>query len=540
MARRRRHHDDSSVTNDHDDGGGDDVKKAKQSGRGCCDGMVLVCDMDSTLVERPQSGLYPTLKESPCYEPVLQWLRDGGCILLNTTAHTRARRQFWDHIPPQYRRAGQVAMATCTGAAFVTGHCDSGDIVYSKDYIRSAVSGGTCLTPQQVAFVKPRILAILRKLYTDMAADPALIHLLSDKYQEPFSRLCARIAEHPGGADAVVTEELITTPGAVLCDTNEVLFSCSSVPDAAAIAIAELESGKDGSCSSDNSNSSSNNNNDSSSSGNGNDNNNNSNGSSSSSTDSRRQHLEKSSDANAGVYPSSMTLMGVPRAVADKYFGDLQRLCAQHGIEVSFAPNSVWFFKLGVNKATPIGWLRRSRHGAHIGCVDRADCSNGGSSGCCGVGSHGCDGEHGCCESGCCEATSTADVRQQQTDGSGDCDDGGDCGDGSGVSPYRFCTRPLDVRRALAIGDAPSGNDGPMAEFRRDGMEFVSCAGRVEEVPEDLRALHVGGKEAGTAAFVSALKHQLQKEQGEAGEGGGDTVLLAAAAARAVNALRKH
>jgi hypothetical protein len=63
-------------------------------------GLTLVADMDGTLVERPPSGLYPSLKDGPCYGPVLRWLQGGGRIVLITSAAWRTRRQVARAISP--------------------------------------------------------------------------------------------------------------------------------------------------------------------------------------------------------------------------------------------------------------------------------------------------------------------------------------------------------------------------------------------------------------------------------------------------------
>ena len=58
---------------------------------------------------------------------------------------------------------------------------------------------------------------------------------------------------------------------------------------------------------------------------------------------------------------------------------------------------------------------------------------------------------------------------------------------------------------ALAFGDNPSGNDGPLTEFVDQGMSFVSVAPTPEDCPEHLRGMHVGHLEAGTAACLELM-----------------------------------
>lgn len=47
----------------------------------------------SCQVAKPLTGLYPTLEESPCYEPICRWLNQGGSLAVVTTAGHRAQQQ---------------------------------------------------------------------------------------------------------------------------------------------------------------------------------------------------------------------------------------------------------------------------------------------------------------------------------------------------------------------------------------------------------------------------------------------------------------
>lgn len=63
----------------------------------------------------------------------------------------------------------------------------------------------------------------------------------------------------------------------------------------------------------------------------------------------------------------------------------------------------------------------------------------------------------------------------------------------------------FSYRSAVAFGDNPSGNDAPLAKFRRQGMPFLSVAPSLDECPEYLRDTHVGGLEEGTAAAIELM-----------------------------------
>ena len=73
--------------------------------------------------------------------------------------------------------------------------------------------------------------------------------------------------------------------------------------------------------------------------------------------------------------------------------------------------------------------------------------------------------------------------------------------------PVRYLEKAgrLDLSSALAFGDNPSGNDGPLTEFVEQGMPFVSVAPTLDDCPEHLRGMHVGHLEAGTAACLELM-----------------------------------
>ena len=74
--------------------------------------------------------------------------------------------------------------------------------------------------------------------------------------------------------------------------------------------------------------------------------------------------------------------------------------------------------------------------------------------------------------------------------------------------PLKFLHEAPDCafrfENAVAFGDNPRGNDGPLA-YCSGAMPFVSVSGAAADTPEDLQALWVGHLERGTAAVVAAL-----------------------------------
>eukprot|EP00760_Papus_ankaliazontas_P025715 PhM_4_TR2855/c0_g1_i1/m.92904 len=152
-------------------------------------GMWLVADMDGTLTMAPHraGGWFPPLTESPCYRPVVEWLKQGGRLALLTTAGPRMVQQVWDAIPPNLRANHAVALGGYSGAMLCYGDA-TGDLV---EDVAFRMEMRTCIPHDFV----PRVLDICRnkllKFLDDAAQDPKLIDLLSLKYHEPFRELAA-------------------------------------------------------------------------------------------------------------------------------------------------------------------------------------------------------------------------------------------------------------------------------------------------------------------------------------------------------------
>ena len=74
----------------------------------------------------------------------------------------------------------------------------------------------------------------------------------------------------------------------------------------------------------------------------------------------------------------------------------------------------------------------------------------------------------------------------------------------------------FELSNAIAFGDNPSGNDGPLGQFSLCGsarrvcdntgtMPFFSVAASLEDTPLEHRDLFVGGLEKGTAVVLDVL-----------------------------------
>eukprot|EP00288_Rhodomonas_lens_P017441 CAMPEP_0177692696 /NCGR_PEP_ID=MMETSP0484_2-20121128/1989_1 /TAXON_ID=354590 /ORGANISM="Rhodomonas lens, Strain RHODO" /LENGTH=166 /DNA_ID=CAMNT_0019203427 /DNA_START=148 /DNA_END=645 /DNA_ORIENTATION=+ len=160
----------------------------------------LVADMDSTLVERPATGLFPSLRESPCFEPIIKWLEYGGNLMVITTADDRTFYQVWDCIPRTLRRNKQVLLCVSEGAVLLYGNAE-GDAVLEPRFRSEGAEGGT-LMPEALAEQLCRQLRehVVIPLYQAMQSDRSLmVPLLSGKYQKPIARVLDRL----DGGDAI-------------------------------------------------------------------------------------------------------------------------------------------------------------------------------------------------------------------------------------------------------------------------------------------------------------------------------------------------
>ena len=66
---------------------------------------------------------------------------------------------------------------------------------------------------------------------------------------------------------------------------------------------------------------------------------------------------------------------------------------------------------------------------------------------------------------------------------------------------------------AVALGDKPAGNDAPLTNI--PGVQFLSVASSLQEVPQQLHHCHVGGHESGCALILEELCNLAEEASGE-------------------------
>ena len=432
----------------------------------------IVVDMDSTVVQRPESGLFPTLNESPCLQPLLTSLKYGIGLCVVTTADSRSFWQVWDCIPSELRRDRRVVMSLSEGGCVVYGD-EHGAPQLDQEYENKGIEGGTLMSEE----VCHALLVMLRQavvsIFTAFREDRTLIKSLSTKYQTPFNSFLDRVEKQGQSLDEALTLDVISTPGAIMFETMESLVSVNrpKIPNlkeerkkslvrmklgSKEMSKVQVEGEKDAADESEEDSefeadlqnaqdlvaestplspdaapqSSM---------------------ATSDPSDRRVSSSETSPPAvSAASVPlprpcaiaaasglkgaGSISVMGMPRRICSEHYRPFAAAFEALGVVTSEAPNSLWIRKKGVDKATPLQWLA----------------------------SH---------------------------------------------AEYNF-----SFESAVAFGDSPHSNDMPLSLL--PPMPFVSVAADVSVVPAHVH-FHVGGLEYGTAIILRRMLETVEKEEME-------------------------
>uniref|UniRef100_A0A6B2LLR6 Uncharacterized protein n=1 Tax=Arcella intermedia TaxID=1963864 RepID=A0A6B2LLR6_9EUKA len=174
--------------------------------------------MDSTLVARPPSGLFPTLQESPCFSPLLEALRQGQGLVVVTTASRRAFHQIWECIPATLKTNGKVIMSLSDGACLLYSD-HQGNLTHDPEYQLHGAPGGTVISRQDCDKLKPILRNIFLSMLKEFQKDRHKINLLSQKYHTPLNKLLDEIEERKETLEAAVSLHLMTSRGAIMKET---------------------------------------------------------------------------------------------------------------------------------------------------------------------------------------------------------------------------------------------------------------------------------------------------------------------------------
>eukprot|EP00936_MAST-01D_sp_MAST-1D-sp1_P002050 g2050.t1 len=408
----------------------------------------IVADMDSTLIKHgTDKSALGDLSISPCAAPLFEWLETGGRLLVVTSDDGyRPFTSLWEQIPAALRANGAVCLSSSDGAALYTGDAEGApqecaaywQATTLKSPVTKVSAGGVSDADSvdhddhngREAARIDAVMVVARRMLLCMLRD--LLHLdsrtqteegmharhqaqklrnsLPDELFQSYSVVLheartaaaranvagagtgagARSGCGLGGPAAAAAEQLdrilpmsrLLKPGGVRA-RGTMLWRNQAGP-------VEGWSRTPG-----------------------------------------KRFLESLAETQVGARYTNVWIMGMPRAVSERYIALFADDLANLGFVASAAPNTVCLKRSGVTKASAVEWFA--------------------------------------------------------------------------ASP----SLDFDLRRAVAFGDQPSGNDSALTQFVQRGMPFVSVAHCEHETPEHLRPWHVGGLEHGTAAVLRRLLPML-------------------------------
>jgi hypothetical protein len=116
------------------------------------------------------------------------------------------------------------------GALLLTGN-KHGGLEEDRAYRRCALPGGTCISAEEGNRVLQDMVAVQRRVWKLLCREPHHIDLLSFKYRAPLREKVAWLQATNTAVDSFITEELLTTPGAILTNPPEVYFSAAPLDE---------------------------------------------------------------------------------------------------------------------------------------------------------------------------------------------------------------------------------------------------------------------------------------------------------------------
>lgn len=143
--------------------------------------LTILTDLDGTLLPRPYSAgstvVHPNLSIGPAYAPLCRLL-SLGCTVVGVTGSALATHQirFFDDLPLEFRKAGQVLLAVQTGLRLYTASADTGEPEEDSAFA-AALAGQFSLSiePSVVEILIEAGRAGIRAFYKDLASTPALV-----------------------------------------------------------------------------------------------------------------------------------------------------------------------------------------------------------------------------------------------------------------------------------------------------------------------------------------------------------------------------
>eukprot|EP00697_Spironema_sp_BW2_P000778 gnl/Spiro4/11052_TR5858_c0_g1_i1.p1 gnl/Spiro4/11052_TR5858_c0_g1~~gnl/Spiro4/11052_TR5858_c0_g1_i1.p1 ORF type:complete len:402 (-),score=101.97 gnl/Spiro4/11052_TR5858_c0_g1_i1:140-1318(-) len=258
----------------------------------------LVADMDGTLLPDPGSvhGQFLPFSHSVAFEPIIRFLEAGGCVCVITTAATRTFRQIWGSIPEHLKTRERSVVCCISGGGALYYNNAQGQLAEDVDYRQHSIEGGTVLSPSDAEDLATLARNILLQYFHDLRSDRTPLEVVSTKYRVPFTDI---LEGRRGPLEEALSMQLLRARDGILAPG----FGQQALVDVSTLA-----------------------------------------------------------DPNSGevIGASSVSFGGIPRDFAARYIDAHRDPLLARGICLSVAPNSVWFQRVGVDKALPIRWLEKT------------------------------------------------------------------------------------------------------------------------------------------------------------------------------------
>lgn len=143
----------------------------------------IITDLDGTLINTFNGMYEPGLDESPCHEPLLNWLKIGGKVMANTGngIHRQVER-FFNHIPRNLRANNQVIIVANGGAAFY-GSDSEGNLIEDIEFRNKGLNGKpTNIPSNQIDSLINNGVSLINSFFKELKESHILQQRLPQKY----------------------------------------------------------------------------------------------------------------------------------------------------------------------------------------------------------------------------------------------------------------------------------------------------------------------------------------------------------------------
>lgn len=148
------------------------------------DGQYILSDLDGTLIDGFNGQYSPDLTESPCHDPLLQWLQLGGRVVAITGNDLgRTINRFFALIPAELRCNDQVIIVANGGSAFY-GTDAQGNLEENVDYRKHALNGNpTVISSNKVDEIISNAAEIINSFFLQLQSNQTLYSQIPEKYK---------------------------------------------------------------------------------------------------------------------------------------------------------------------------------------------------------------------------------------------------------------------------------------------------------------------------------------------------------------------